>query len=85
MKYPQEYDDGGMISLDVINKKELNDPRVQAMFEGSRHINISIFIISQDYYDLPKRSVSAIMSIIYFNHTLSETFKIPIRKKQAWT
>ena len=32
----------------------MNDPRVQAMFKRSRHNNLSIFIISQDYYELPK-------------------------------
>ena len=35
----------------------MNDPRVQAMFERSRHNNLSISIISQDYYDLPKRTI----------------------------
>ena len=33
------------------------DPRVQAMFKRSRHDNLSIFIISQDYYELPKRHI----------------------------
>ena len=35
------------------------DPRVQAMFKRSRHINLSVFIISQDYYELLKRSIRA--------------------------
>ena len=35
----------------------MNDPRVQAMFKRSRHNNLSIFIISQDYYELPKRTI----------------------------
>ena len=47
LKYPQEYEDGGIISLDDLNEKELNDPRVQAMFKRSRHNNSSIFTISQ--------------------------------------
>ena len=34
----------------------MNDPRVQAMFKRSRHNNLSIFIISQDYYELPKKN-----------------------------
>ena len=34
----------------------MNDPRVQAMFQRSRHNNLSIFIISQDYYELPKKT-----------------------------
>ena len=37
----------------------MNDPRVQAMFKRSRQNNISIFIISQDYYELPKRTIRA--------------------------
>ena len=58
IKYPQEYisDQQIVIILDDLNEKELNDLRVQAMFKRSRHSNISIFIISQDCYDLPKRT-----------------------------
>ena len=37
----------------------MNDPRVQAMFKRSRHNNLSFFIISQDYYELPKRTIRA--------------------------
>ena len=37
----------------------MNDPRVQAMFKRSRHNNLSIFIISQDYYELPRRKIRA--------------------------
>ena len=59
LKYPQEYDDGGIIILDDLNEKEMNDPRVQAMFKRSRHVNLSIFIISQDYYELPKKTIRA--------------------------
>ena len=29
MKYPQENDDGGIVILDDINEKKMNDPRVQ--------------------------------------------------------
>ena len=45
---------GGIILLDDLNEKEMDDPRVQAMFKRSRHNNLSIFIISQDPYELPK-------------------------------
>ena len=58
LKFPQEYD-GDIIILDDLNEKEMNDPRVQAMFKRSRHNNLSIFIISQDYYELPKRTIRA--------------------------
>ena len=37
----------------------MNDPRVQPMFKRSRHNNLSIFKISQDYYELLKRTVRA--------------------------
>ena len=37
----------------------MNDPRVQAMFKRSRHHILSIFITSQDYYELPKRTIRA--------------------------
>ena len=32
----------------------MDDPRVQAMFKRSRHNNLNIFIISQDYSELSK-------------------------------
>ena len=59
LNFPQEYDDGGIFILDDLNEKEMNDPRVQAMFERSRHNILSIFIISQDYYELPKKTIRA--------------------------
>ena len=46
----------------------MNDPRVQAMFKRSRHSNLSIFIISQEYYELLKRSIRA-------NGNISHIFK----------
>ena len=58
LKVPQEYDDGGIFILDDLNEKEMIDSRVQAMFKRSRHNNLSIFI-SQDYYELPKRTIRA--------------------------
>ena len=59
LKIRQDYADGGIIILDDLNEKEMNDPRVQAMFKRSRHNNLSIFIFSQDYYKLPKRTIRA--------------------------
>ena len=59
LKFPQKYEDGGIIILDDLNEKEMNDPRVQEMFKRSRHINLTIFIISQDYYELPKPTICA--------------------------
>ena len=37
----------------------MNDPRVQAMSKQSRHKNLSIFIISQDFYELPMKTIRA--------------------------
>ena len=59
LKFPQEYEDGGVIILDDLNEKERNDLGVQAMFNRSRHKNFSKFIISQDYTELPKRTIQA--------------------------
>ena len=59
MKFPQEYENGGIINLDDLNEEELNDPKVQAIFKRPRHNNSSIFIINQDYYELPKRTIRA--------------------------
>ena len=57
LKYPQEYQHNSIIILDDLNQKEMDDPRVQAMFKRSRHNNLSIFIISQDYYELSKKTI----------------------------
>ena len=57
LKFPQEFENNSIIILDDINQKEMDDPRVQAMFKRSRHKNLSIFIISQDYYELSKKTI----------------------------
>ena len=57
MKFPQDYENNSIIILDDLNQKEMDDPRVQAMFKRSRHNNLSIFIISQDYYELSKKTI----------------------------
>ena len=51
LKYPQEYEDGGIVILDDLNEKKMNDRRALAMFTGSRHNILSIFKISQVYYE----------------------------------
>ena len=77
MKFPQEHDDRGIIIFDDLNEKEMNDPRVQAMFKRSRHKDLSIFIVSQDYYELPKRTIRANGNIYHifepniFRHVLN--------------
>ena len=35
----------------------MDDPLVQAMFKRSRHPSLSLFIISQDYYELSKKTI----------------------------
>ena len=37
----------------------MNDSRVQAMFKRSRLNNLSVFIFSQEYYELPKKTIRA--------------------------
>ena len=57
LKFPQEYENNSIIILDDLNQKEMDDPRVQAMFKRSRHNILSIFIIIQDYYELSKKTI----------------------------
>ena len=57
LKLPQEYEDGGIVNLEDLNEKQMNDPRVQATFKRSRHKSLSIFIFSQDYYERPERTL----------------------------
>ena len=56
LNFPQDFENISIIILDDLNKK-MDDPRVQAMFKRSRHNNLSIFIISQDYYELIKINI----------------------------
>ena len=57
MKFPQEYENNSIIILDDLNQKEINNDKIQAMFKRGRHNNLSLFIIRQDYYELPKRTI----------------------------
>ena len=57
LKFPQDYENNSIIILDDLNQKRWTIPRVQAMFKRSRHNNLSIFIISQDYYELSKKTI----------------------------
>ena len=65
LKFPQDLEDGGIIILEDLGEKEMNDPRVQAMFKRSRHKNLSKFIISQGYYELRKRTIRANRNIYH--------------------
>ena len=59
LKFPQDYENNSIMILDDLNEKEINSDKTQAMFKRGRHNNLSIFIISQDYYELPKRTTRA--------------------------
>ena len=59
LKFPQGYEDGGIIIIDDLNEKEMITSRVQAMFKRSRHNNLSIFINSHEHYELSKRTIRA--------------------------
>ena len=58
---PQKYDSDNLIVIFLkdLNDKELNNPRVQAMNNRSRRNYISIFIVSQENYHLPKDTIRA--------------------------
>ena len=82
LKFFQEYDDGGISVLDDLNEKEMKAPRVQAMFKRSRHKIFYIFVVSQEYYELPKRTIRANGNIYHtLNQIILEMFKISIRIK----
>ena len=70
LKFPQEYDNSNII-LDDLNQKEMDDPRVQAIFKRSRNNILSVFIKSQDYYQLGKK-----------NNTLQRQYISYIQTKQ---
>ena len=57
LKFPQGYENNSIIILDDLNEKEIKNDKIQAMFKRGRHNNLSIFIISQDYYELPKKTI----------------------------
>ena len=59
LRFPQDYENNSIIILDDLNEKEINIDKIQSMFKRGRHNNLSIFIISQDYYELPKRTIRA--------------------------
>ena len=57
LRFPHEYENNSIIILDDLNQKEINNDKIKAMFKRGRQNNLSIFIISQDYYELPKRKI----------------------------
>ena len=65
LKFPREYENNSIIILDDLNEKEINFEKIQVMFKRRRHNNLSIFIISQDYYELSKKTIRANGSIYH--------------------
>ena len=59
LKYPQEYENNSIIILDDLNEREINKDKIHATVKRVRYNNLSSFIISQDYYELPKRTIRA--------------------------
>ena len=57
MNFPQENETKSIIILDDLNEKEINNDKIHAMFKRGRHNNLSVFVISQDYYELPKKTI----------------------------
>ena len=86
LNYQQDYgsDFPIVIVRDVLNQKNA-DPRVQALSKRPRHNKMSIFIISQDYYDLRKKLFGPTVTYsIYSNQTITEMFEISMTTKQIW-
>ena len=56
------------------------------MIKRGRHNNLSLFIISQDYYELPKRTIRANGNIyhIFKPNNIRDVQKMSIRIKLPW-
>ena len=59
LRFPQEYENNSIVIPVDSNEKEINNDKIQAMFKRGRHNKLYIFVISQDYYELPKRTIRA--------------------------
>ena len=74
LKNPQDYDPNihNVIILDDLNKQQLNDEKVQMLFKRGRHNNLSIFVVTHGFYELPKDTIREISSIIH--HFITNNF-----------
>ena len=74
LKNAQEYepDKHNVIILDDLNKEQLNDKRVQMLFKRGRHNNLSVFVITHGFYELPKDTIRENSSIIH--HFITNNF-----------
>ena len=68
MKIPQDYENNSIILVDDSSEKEINNDKREAIFKRGRHNNLSFFIISQDYYELPRRTFSLVYHIFKPNN-----------------
>ena len=84
LKFPNEYDEG-IIILDDLNQKEMEDPRVQAMFKRSRHNNLSIFILSVKIITNYQKELFDVMEIYftYLNQIIFVMYKILYQDKAS--
>ena len=74
LKNPQDYDSNihNVIILDDLSKQQLNDERVQMLFKRGRHNNLSIFVVTHGFYELPKDTIRENSSIIH--HFITNNF-----------
>ena len=59
LRYPQDYENNSIIVLDDLNEKEINNDEIRSMFKRGCFDKLSVLIRSQDYYELPKRTIRA--------------------------
>ena len=66
-KNPQNYDSDihNVIIFDDINKQQLNDEKTLMLFKRSCHNNLSIFVITHGFYELPEDTIRENSSIIH--------------------
>ena len=74
LKNAQEYDSDihMVIIFDDLNKKQLEDERVQLLFKRDRHNKISVFVITHGFYELPKDTIRENSSIVH--HFITNNF-----------
>ena len=65
LKVSQEFEKYSKFIVVGLNEKKINNPIRQAMFKRGRCNRLSIFIISQDYYKLPMRTLRANRNIYH--------------------
>ena len=58
-------DKNNIIILDDLSKDHLNDKRVPMLFKRGRHNNLSVFVSSHGFYELPKDTLRENSSIIH--------------------